>query len=288
MPETHNAGHIEGPSELTVTTQARGGSRWSLGRRLRASSVPLLLLGIVMLTGAAAPDQADANAPRSSWTCGYFAPMAKAHIDERKLCSRIRREVLHSLKKGKDPDWEDVIRDSIPRPPGRHPRPEGTQSRTRDVARSYDRDWLRKATPQPAPSPHPPSPNAQATTHQPAPPRVPPASPFGMKTPPTPSTATHDDSGPLNGRSLAALALVLISGVLLAARFRLVRALTRHGECSIPRPGPSEPVTAPQSPQLIPLGGERQDRLPLNPFTAGGRVHGSGVRKGHPVIRCAS
>ncbi|MFF0520710.1 hypothetical protein ACFYTC_18510 [Actinomadura nitritigenes] len=97
-----------------------------------ASATLTVLIGAPSWAGLAMPARAGQNPG-----CPPLNPIAKRYVDRKTVCRRARQEIMHGLKTGKDPDWGNVLRDSIPakhhrghRPPKhRHPTSPGRLSR---------------------------------------------------------------------------------------------------------------------------------------------------------------
>ena len=84
--------------------------------RFLAGAALTVLLGTPSWAALTVPGRAEQNPG-----CPPLSPIAKRYVDRKTVCRRARQEMLHSFKTGKDPDWGNVLRDSIPaKPPGRH------------------------------------------------------------------------------------------------------------------------------------------------------------------------
>lgn len=70
------------------------------------------LLGAVTLPNIAPQIDTDPITVRRTASCAPIRPVASRYVDKKKVCRRARKEVLQSLKTGRDPDWDAVIRDS--------------------------------------------------------------------------------------------------------------------------------------------------------------------------------
>jgi hypothetical protein len=68
-----------------------------------------ILVGAASLTGFAISTRADPTPG-----CPPLNPIAKRYVDRKTVCRRARREVLHSIKTGKDPDWSELFRSPEP------------------------------------------------------------------------------------------------------------------------------------------------------------------------------
>ncbi|GAA1892363.1 hypothetical protein GCM10009736_70750 [Actinomadura bangladeshensis] len=88
---------------------ARSPARWS---PLVVNSA--FLLGAVTLPNIATQIDTGPITIRRTASCAPIGPVASRYVDKKKVCRRARKEVLHSLKTGRDPDWDAVIRDSTP------------------------------------------------------------------------------------------------------------------------------------------------------------------------------
>lgn len=83
----------------------------------------VLLVGVVALPHISARKNTSLITVRSIAACPPIGPVASRYVDRKKACRRARQEVLQSLRTGRDPDWADVIRDSMPgasKQPRRH------------------------------------------------------------------------------------------------------------------------------------------------------------------------
>jgi hypothetical protein len=93
-------------------------------RRARATVTAAVLLSAIALPNVAVHHDGGSIAIRHVAACAPIGPIASRHVDKKKLCRRARKKAMRSLKTGRDPDWGDVIRDSIPKAshrPRRHP-----------------------------------------------------------------------------------------------------------------------------------------------------------------------
>ncbi|SNS76691.1 hypothetical protein SAMN06265355_12859 [Actinomadura mexicana] len=89
-------------------------------RRRRAASLlgaSLVSSGVLLCTAAPLAQHQDTGpiAVQQVAKCAPIGPIASRYVDKKEVCRRARKEVLRSLKTGRDPDWGDVFRDSIPK-----------------------------------------------------------------------------------------------------------------------------------------------------------------------------
>ncbi|MFA1551783.1 hypothetical protein [Actinomadura chokoriensis] len=168
------------PTRPARCSQARTPARWG---PLVVNSA--FLLGAVTLPNISAQDDMGPIAMRGIATCAPIGPVASRYVDKKKVCRRARKEALRSLQTGRDPDWDDVIRDSIPKAPKRpHRPPPETGSRQRQKghdtnpaappnASSTPPRTRSTSRPETRPSPSAPPPSASAipksSQHAPAP-----------------------------------------------------------------------------------------------------------------------
>ncbi|GAA0544210.1 hypothetical protein GCM10009546_02820 [Actinomadura livida] len=189
--------------------------------------------------------------------CAPIGPVASRYVDRNKVCRRARKEVLRSLRTGRDPDWNDVFRDYIPRvskPPSRRPKPSDPSHKPRKHRES--------APPTPAPS-HQGRQTAPTRSSTPSPGQVessaqpPPPTPREHDTPiPTaPAKQSSHKTGPFGWVGVAAL-LALTAGVAYVAGRRrrafcqatrsMLRRLNRQAN-GVVRATPVTPTERPAS-----------------------------------------
>ncbi len=133
-----------------------------------------LLLGAITLPNVAAEDDKGPIAVRNIAACAPIGPVASQYVGRRKLCRRARKEVLKSLRTGRDPEWDDVIRDSMPKEPKRlhqsppsrrdlqHPKRHDTNPAAPPSASSATPRARSAGQPETRPSPGLPPPSAPA------------------------------------------------------------------------------------------------------------------------------
>lgn len=244
----------------------------------------LLIGSAALLCSAALPslrNEADPGAIRHVATCAPIGPVASRYVDKKKVCRRARKEVLRSLQTGRDPDWGDVFRDSIPKaskrprhhqPSKPHPQhhkkyamspiPSGTAPTTGAAGRS----WPSNRAPV-RPSPGMPTPTAKEplNSHQAEP------APAARQPAPTPTSTPRTDPdrrGTWGSSRTGACALVLLLGVaVFVGRYRRTVA-----------PAARSPITRvktrPQSVEVLepptPTDHSSPDPTGITPFTTTG------------------
>lgn len=153
-------------------------------RRLPIAVNSTVLIGAIVLAGSTLQEEADPLTIRHVAACGPFGPVADKYVDRNKICRRARKEALRSIRTGRDPDWGDVFRDSIPKA-SKHPRQGPASKRPRHRTEKH----------QPNHTPSPPSRTETRTTE-----RVSPSSRADVERPngPQPSVPTETAKTPVN------------------------------------------------------------------------------------------
>lgn len=227
------------------------------------------LLGTVALATDSPRANTDPVANRHVVACGPFGPVAERYVDRDKVCRRARQEALRSLRTGRDPDWGDVMRDSIPRASGRPGRTQNPE-RSRQAVKKYRTD---PAQPNPSPTagliPSPSRTDVQPRPEPPAPtgPGIP-GPPHHRPTPTTTARIVPDDHRPWLIPCTGAVALLaLISGTISAARHRraivlATRPMLRHVKRNL------RPIAHPKSTTTV--GHTASDAQGIVPFIADG------------------
>lgn len=194
------------------------------------------LLAAVSLPNIATQIDAGPITIRRTASCAPIGPVASRYVDKKKVCRRARKEVLQSLKTGRDPDWDAVIRDSTPKASNRpHQVPPSKRARQRPK-----RHNMNPAAPPNASVATPGARSENRARQRP----VPGAAPLGASTTPKPAQhvpvpdltsrpnpSNHASWPPLRAAAIALLTLLAVAAYLGRHRrriFAVTMSMLRH------------------------------------------------------------
>lgn len=240
---------------------AHGRPRHGRVSRFLAGATLTVLVGAPSWAGLAVPARAGQDPG-----CPPLNPIAKRYVDHKTVCRRARQEVLHSLRTGKDPDWDHVFRDSIPARHTRRYRPvnHGHHAPSEHASRPQPRSGP-KPSASPSPTPRQSRTPTRRRIDQPQPRRS--VTGSSSKAPSNRNAIPHhlrtDKRGPLNtlGRASVLLLLAML-GTVTIWRGKALRAKLDERRPRLRRP-PS--VMEPTSPRRRP-----GEVAPHDPFGWGG------------------
>ncbi|NEA29488.1 hypothetical protein [Actinomadura bangladeshensis] len=163
-------------------------------------------------------------------TCAPIGPVASRYVDKDKVCRRSRKEVMKSLRTGRDPDWNAVIRNSMKKPSERH-RGHGPPKSLRHQTKKHQ-----NSPPSSDASPAVPPIRPTSRTETEPPPAVPSAAAPSKPSEhvPTPTPTSHTDlphRPPWRAAAIALLAFLAVAAYLVKRRrtaFLATRSLLSH------------------------------------------------------------
>ena len=183
------------------------------------------VLGVGALTFHSPHVRTDAVAVHYRMACGPIGPVAEKYVDKDEVCRRARKEALRSLKTGRDPDWDAIIRDSMRGQPGRPRRHEPPKRLRHQVTKHQTSPPSPEASP--ATRSSGPTDTAETEPLPTAPSAVAPPKPSGQVPAPTPTSRSAPSHCPPWRASAVALLALLVIAAYLGRRRRTALLATR-------------------------------------------------------------